>query len=608
MIRLLSLFLLCLTLLGCSAEADPGAPNSGEIPVFSASEPFPEDQVIHSSNGAVSVFPVTLPQVTGLRAFADGLLLFSGEDNTTLTLLEGEDLRVCAESELGFHLTAEDPSLRIGADTLSFFDRLARKTIVLDKQLLPLRQIRAPEDMVGVPILSDDGENLFYCTADALRVWNLESGIRRTLTQMPCAEDTLAGLHMGGTVVQCRFGRPGKPQMRFFSAEDGRLLQEADNLTLVTEKQDYWAAFSSGAVNCVVFAEADHQPLVLYLEKSDALPVILEQQNLVIQSRFVSAASLCFEAYDLTSGRKVSSVTIPAEQLPVSVDGSQDGKVWILTEHPDSGSALYQWKPSLLPCRDDRIYTEVYYTREDPDLEGLDRCRKEAQRIGDVYGIQIKIWEDAADVQPWDYDFESEYLVPVIEDGLKRLEKQLKNYPEIILKETAAHFSGLNICLVRSITGSPESGSLNAATGIQFLDGTDAYVVIALGEHAGQALYHELFHAMETHLLTHSIALDRWDQLNPAGFSYDYSYLSNAGRDSGVYLQAENRAFIDTYSMSYPKEDRARIMEYAMLPGNEDLFRSPVLQSKLAALCRGIREAYQLEDHAGAFVWEQYLQ
>ena len=413
---------------------------------------------------------------------------------------------------------------------------------------------------------------------------------------------------MGGTVVQCRFGEADAPQMRFFSAEDGRLLQETENLTLVTEKQDYWAAFSNGAVNCVVFAEAEHRPQALHLEKGDALPVILAQQNTVIQSRFVSAASLCFDAYDLTSGKKISSVTVPAEQLPVSVDGSREGNVWILTEHPDGGSALYQWKPSLLPCRDDRIYTQVYYTREAPDLEGLDRCRKAAQRIGDAYGIQIKIGEEAADVQPWDYNFESEYLVPVIEDGLKRLEKQLKNYSEIMLKETAAHFSGLHLCLVRSITGSPESGSLDTATGIQFLDGTDAYVVIALGEHAEQALYHELFHVMETHLLTHSIALDRWDQLNPAGFSYDYSYLRNATRDSGVYLQSENRAFIDTYSMSYPKEDRARIMEYAMLPGNKDLFRSPVLQSKLATLCRGIREAYQLEDCPEVFAWEQYLQ
>ena len=59
--------------------------------------------------------------------------------------------------------------------------------------------------------------------------------------------------------------------------------------------------------------------------------------------------------------------------------------------------------------------------------------------------------------------------------------------------------------------------------------------------------------------------------------------------------------------MSFPKEDRARVMEYAMLPGNEKLFQAPALQAKLQALCDGIREAYGLEDAEDSFLWEQYL-
>jgi len=604
MIRLLSLFLLCLSLLGCSAEADTGTP----IPVFSGTtEPFCEDQIIHGSDGAVSLFPMELPQVTGLRAFGDGLLLFSGESTATLTLVEGDNLTVSAEKTLSCPLVPEDPSLMIGADTLSFFDPDLRETVVLDWQLREIQRIRAPEELIGVPILSENRENLFYCAANALRVWNLQSGIRRTLTQMPCTEDTLVGLHMGGTIVQCRFEDTGDRPLRFLSAEDGRIVQEAQDLTLVTDDAHYWAAFPNGAVQSVVFGQTGQVPQALHLETCGAPAVILERQNAVIQVRLVSAGSLCFDAYDLDSGRRISSVTVPSQIPPIAMDGSHDGRVWILTEHPELRTVLYQWTPERLPCRDDRVYTQRYYTRDTPDLEGLARCREEARRIGDAYGIRIAVWEEAADIQPWDYDFESEYLVPVIQDGLRLLEKQLRIYPEAMLQQTASHFSSLTICLVRSITGSAESGSLEKATGIQFLDGTDACVVIALGEHAEQALYHELFHVMETHILTNSIAFDSWDQLNPAGFSYDYSYLTNSTRDSGVYLQSENRAFIDTYSMSYPKEDRARIMEYAILPGNKELFRSPVLQKKLAALCSGIREAYHLEDAPGIFAWEQYL-
>ena len=57
--------------------------------------------------------------------------------------------------------------------------------------------------------------------------------------------------------------------------------------------------------------------------------------------------------------------------------------------------------------------------------------------------------------------------------------------------------------------------------------------------------------------------------------------------------------------MSYPKEDRARIFEYAMLPGKESLFQTEVMQKKLQTVCTGLREAYDLED--SPCLWEQYL-
>ena len=132
-------------------------------------------------------------------------------------------------------------------------------------------------------------------------------------------------------------------------------------------------------------------------------------------------------------------------------------------------------------------------------------------------------------------------------------------------------------------------------------------MAIAAGQYAEQALYHELFHAMETHIFNNSIAFDQWETLNPSGFAYAYGYAANEQRDSGIYLQKEYRAFVDAYSMSFPKEDRARIFEYAMLEGMEDLFQFPALQAKLQAVCAGLREAYSLKTHPDPLPWEQYL-
>jgi hypothetical protein len=59
--------------------------------------------------------------------------------------------------------------------------------------------------------------------------------------------------------------------------------------------------------------------------------------------------------------------------------------------------------------------------------------------------------------------------------------------------------------------------------------------------------------------------------------------------------------------MAALKEDRARILENALLPGNRKLFQSEYMQRKLSAMCTGIREAYCLKKHPEALPWEQYL-
>ena len=60
--------------------------------------------------------------------------------------------------------------------------------------------------------------------------------------------------------------------------------------------------------------------------------------------------------------------------------------------------------------------------------------------------------------------------------------------------------------------------------------------------------------------------------------------------------------------MTYAKEDRARIFEYAMLEGSEELFASETMQKKLHQLCYCIRDAYGLRKSELTYPWEQYLE
>ena len=190
----------------------------------------------------------------------------------------------------------------------------------------------------------------------------------------------------------------------------------------------------------------------------------------------------------------------------------------------------------------------------------------------------------------------------LLQQELNALDQRLCRFPAGFLQTLAGKFTDLNICIVRSAQGSPESGSLSTATGIQFFQDSGAYVVISTGKYAQQALYHEFYHAMESHILTESTALDQWDSLSPAGFTY-----GTGNQDNDIYLRGQTRAFVDHYSMTYPKEDRARIFEYAMLPGMENLFRSEYMQRKLNAVCTAVRDTYGLKRSPEIFLWEQYL-
>ncbi len=613
--HLLSLLLACLLLCGCARNAPEAetteptavpttAPSTELIGLYDAGSSLEA-----KTAGAVRAYPLNIPNAYSIRAMGDGLLILSGDKATTLTLLTGEDLYVTNRKTLDFFLNPNDPSLRIRDTELSYYDPVNRQTVVLNGTLKEVSHIAAPEDMVGAPILSADRNTLYYCTSAAIRAWDLETGIRRCVKEISYGSQTLTGLHFEDSLLQCAIEDDGQQRTLFLAADTGRLLYERDgSMTFTSYGGHYYAAIPTGMMQSLVFGEGEVSPQVLTPEEITAEPVFLEDNQAAVTISVPTDETIQLDYYEFDTGRRRSVLTLETQNYPAGIVDTIDGYVYILIyDQSYGGEAVYRWDVEHLPVNDSTDYTGPYYTAADPDYDGLARCQAYAAEIGEKYGIEVLVWEDALAVQPWDYDFEVEYLVPVLERELKLLDARLSQYPGDFLSDTASHFTALKICLVRQITGTAESGSLDIATGIQFFDGTDAYVTIAVGDYSERALYHELFHVMETHILNESIAFDQWNALNPDDFAYDYDYSGNASQAFGSYLQGDTRSFVDTYSMSFPKEDRARIMEYAMLDGNEAVFQSQPMQAKLQKLCEGIREAYGLKKSEATFLWEQYL-
>lgn len=599
---LLCLFLLC----GCASQnPTPGSAQPDTAHTASASESAPEPDsfrmTLLTESDMIRRYGFS-NDVTGFLPLGENLLFFSGIGPTELTLLHPDTQQVIATHTPGFMLTTENATVQLLDIGIAYFNASAREAVILDNMLQEICRIPAPEDLSGMPLLSPDGNTLYYCTPDAIRAMDLNSRISRILKESAYPIQSLSGVLLENSVLQISItDTDGQWRTLFLSSENGQLLQDLDGNILPETGADNYLLQTN---NSIFFGDAEGSPMLLHPRQTDADCFFLPETFQAVTASAQEHDTL-LELYDLDTGRRTAELPLPGIFSPQNLMQDSIGRIWFLTQQENA--TLYCWNPVFSSISDSNSYSTPCYTREEPDYDGLAACSILAEELGMHYGLEILIYKDAVEKEPWDYHLEYEYQAERLHRELKNLGRYLDNFPEGFLKTLTDRFTALKICIVRSAAGSPESGNPAEVNGIQFMDGFDAYIVLSTSHDTEYALYHELSHLMETVVLTDSTAYDRWNHLNPENFRYDNDYAANRNREDDQWLQPGTAYFIDTYAMSYSKEDRARLFEYAMTSGHEELFQSVNLQRKLRQMCLGIREAFGLEKSADIFLWEQYL-
>ena len=165
----------------------------------------------------------------------------------------------------------------------------------------------------------------------------------------------------------------------------------------------------------------------------------------------------------------------------------------------------------------------------------------------------------------------------------------------------------LHIGLVRGLNRKNTGVPVGVDAQQYWVDG-NAWMVLSVGDTVEQLFYHQLAHVLDTFVYSKNVAYDEWVKLNPKDFAYDLSYFQHETHGDSQYLSGKNQAFIDTYSMTFPKEDRARIFDCAITEGNAELFASKTMQNKLRQFCVGLRNACGWKKDPRSFPWEQYLE
>lgn len=612
----LSLILAALLLTGCAAQPDADTLTTEPVQVTPA-EPTgyydPASGLEESSGGAVRQYPLNRMDSMAVLPMGDDLLLISGLESTTLSRLTGSNLYVSAAANLDCFIDPASPAVSCSEKGVTYYDEARRELIFLDASLKEVNRVSLPEGIIGQPGLTGDRKLLYYCTADALRCIDLETGLDKLLREMAYSYQALTGLHCGDTVIECTIEDENANWFNLYiNPQTGETLcQTAGDDRLWTYDDTYFTVHYDGAYPELLTGTVGETPAMLLQENYDADPKpVLNCNGVVLVCAEGDATSLQF--YDLSSGQRTAFLELPGSVYPWSIQSAAGSEcVWFLGFDDTYGcDVLYRWDLSKTATQDDTVYLTARRTASTPDTEGLAECAQLAQTIGEKHGVEILTWTDATAYEPWDYTLEAEYQVPLIRENLQLLDEILANYPEGFLAELGRSTSSgkVRLCLVRAITGNPDANVLSAAQGLQYWDDSgNAYVSVTMGTQMQQSVYHELFHIIESRVMSKCDAYDNWNDLNPEGFAYDYDYTANLQRSAEDWLDGDDRAFIDTYSMSYPKEDRARIMEYAMAAGNKGYFTSDTMQAKLRQLCLGIREAFDLEDSTESYPWEQYL-
>lgn len=610
--KLLILLALALLLCGCVQEPPVQTTELPEttLPTETAepTQPVPGLYIPNSgmeqqTGGAVKQYALETDEyVAGIQMVGNDLLLLTySEEGIRMQLLSGENAVVTAERIPGGSVNIGGALMQTTRNTIAYYDDGDRSVVFLDKTLAETERVRMPEDMEGYPVIAPDLRKIYYCKPGKICQLDLNTGISRLLRQQDAQWMYINNIHFDGTVLEYYVTDYDENSYTgFLSTETGELLGTDTEIWNVDTGGDvFLVQRNDGYLDECLVGSIGGELYAFNCSQEEQLRGTRTMNGIVGVEEKEGGTQLT--VYDLRSGRRTAALYLPVEEgVGFIAEDLQHQALWLVCyDYENSQEFLYRWDVTMSQVEDETVYLGKRYTREDPDTEGLAAVRQLADTLEEKYHIKITMVDDV--VEPWDYSFVTEYRPEAFQLALENLDRALAVYPEGYLTKLVGNTEAemLEIAIVRDIS--------NDVVGLQYWIDNNAYLALKISWELEQTVHHELCHVLDNIVIANSYAFDDWEDMNPKGFTYDYSYDEYQYRDNWEYLEDENRAFIDTYSMTYPKEDRARIMEYATMPNNEHYFQSAIMQKKLLQICKGIRECFGYEKYEGTFLWEQYL-
>ena len=591
--RLIPILLAMLLLAACGAKEEviPQQPVAVVEPTTPVSLYMANTSVEQQTGGAVKVYVPEDGTYIGMETMDDKVVLVT--DLSKLILMDSQTGELGASIKVGETISCEETDFTVSDQGLSYYRDDGRELVFLNTSLQQAAKVEIPENISGHPCVSHSNQEVYYCKDKEVRALNLQTGISRIIKRQVCQSIEIVASHLDGNMLACKvIDEQGGESMLYLDPTTGQTLDDANQLSdLQTGVTHYLVSRTEGMVQQQIYGTVGGKNHTLTLDKH--LTAAFQLNGGYCWK--MEEGALVVDFYDFTTGTHSAQVRMVGVGEPISV-AADDEYIWILAMEGQT-EMLYRWDPSMSATGNNHSYLQPLYTREYPDVQGLEQCAQRAQELEDKYGIHVAVGQDALAVSG-NYELVDEYQVPVLTEMMDQLENVLVRFPDGFLQQSLAKGS-MSISLVRSISGDKEV--------VQFYEGGNAYIVLAASEKVEENILHGIAYIIDSHVLGNSRDYDTWKNLNPKGFDYDYSYYVYENHADSKYLTDDSRAFTDAYAMTFPHEDRCRVFVHAMMEGNESIFTTKTMQEKLKRMCQGIRESYGYEKNGKTYLWEQYL-
>lgn len=322
----------------------------------------------------------------------------------------------------------------------------------------------------------------------------------------------------------------------------------------------------------------------------------------------VSTSTMVYSCYGIDDGKLYSSFNYLYEDdyfYPNAFINVSDGLFMIQSDI--NCPVYYAW--DYTAGKKDVDYT--LFTRTNYIPRKLDEKRK---ALEDKYNIYVYLGPEIGEVVS-DYIVEVSYDYFAMEEALDVVDKTLSIYPEGFLDQIKV--DGIKTLGIYFCAGLTKNGpnSIDSAIAVATSYGCERLLMLDLsysGDRMAENIIHEISHWIDKRI-EFKIGTDAynklWNELNPKNFSYCFSYVDCRYNWDYIYFESKkNSYFLDSYSQTYPTEDRARLFEYLMYAEDgQNYFECEHIRLKIARYFELIRENFNTDGWPELTEWEKRL-